>query len=872
MKYIFIWMLAMQKIITLLLITTHLLYGIDVDTQYLKQQISYNQKDTSYRLILAKYYIQNYDYTQAQKYLNEIKKIDPNNHKATILQKKLHTLLELRKSLGDIELWDIEAIETTLKDLLQKHKYTQVINIYTELEKLHTPISQNSYLYIAKAYAKTGKLHRAKLLTKIKDFPNDDGYLSLGVDISLAKDDLENAKKLYNQMVENYPKSNYTKEAKEQITKVVNQKANSIAKDLNLNNSQKKLFDYIYLLRSNHQEKKALKALNKYIDKNPNNIEAKLLRAKIYYWDGNLKQAFHKIYNIRTTSSESKALYANILYEKGDYIHALVYLPEAAKNAKDDKERYNLEKRAAFAYLYLHKDKEANRILKRLIKENPNDKTIIALHKKNALQSLLNEAREYHKANDINKALKLYKKYYIQTKDLNIAKEIAEIYYFNNRYKDSLPYYSSYLKKNSNDNLIRFHFASAYEHDKDYQKSSVEFEKILKDQNSKLYYLAKYHYAHNLMQLQNEKDWLKARKTLKSLNTQLETTKDEDAKKLTKFVHPLLKAVLGPVRKPTYFKDIVLTEGAKKKLNPDEVFSADDLIHTTKTPTAALLLHINNQKPKPTLRVSSEYVNDSIIKYINYKMAIEDFLVSNGIRYSVQAQRFYLEHKNIKKYQGNGIYVSAKNHKMTFTIGLDKFKDFTALMQEINYHTTSGIHDINLNFYYKNALFNNYRSCMIDTKDSVLHAGIYDQIMLENLNYLDIQLDINAYNDDNINLSAYLNYPLFHIWKYGLEHKIEFNTNFEYNTKTDICYTPDKTYDASYLLYTPKYNFKNGSIALGVGSGYSFSNKESLYTYSFKGDYNINKVATFEINCQRIQNSISYADMDYCTLNVIQDW
>ncbi len=865
----------MQKIIIYLLLLTYALYGIEIDTHYLKQQISYNKKDTSYRLILAKYYIQNYDYPQAQKYIEEIKKIDPQNQKASILEKKLHTLHQIQKSLGDVELWDIQGIESSLENILQNRQYDTLIYIYKNLQNEHIGLSQKSYLYIAKAYAKKGKLHRALLLTKLKDFPKDDLYLSLQADIALSKNDIQNAQQIYTKISQKYPNSYYTQEVKNNIQEALNNQTNRIAEDFKQNNSQKKLFDYIYLLRSSHKEKKALKVLNSYIDKNPDNTEAKLLRAKIYYWDGNLEQAFHKIFPIRLASNETKELYANILYERGDYAHAIVYLPDAAKKAKTKEDRYSLEKRTAFTYLNLHRDKEANKILKRLIRQNPQDRKIITLHKQNALQSLLNEARKYHKAKNLQKALKYYKQYYAKTDDLNIAKEIAELYYFDKKYKDSLAFYSAYLQKNPTDALIRFHYASAYEHDRNYEKSVPQFEQITHDKNNKLYYLAKYHYAHNLMQLQNEKDWLKARKTLKSLNSQLETTQDKDAKKLTKFVKPLLKASLGEVRKPTYYKDIVLTEGATKKLNPDEVFSADDLIHTTKAPTAALLLHISDlehQKLKPTISVSTDYVQDSLVKYINYKIAVENFLVSHGIRYSAQAQRFYLQHKNKKNYQGNSIILKAQNNKMTFSLGIDKFKNFTTFMQEISYHDTVGIHNINLDFYYRNALFSNYRSCMIDTQDSVLHAGFYDQIMLDNLDYMDIELNLNAFDDDNINLSAYLNYPLFEMWKFGLNHKLEFNTNFEYNTKTDVCYTPDRNYDASYLVYKPKYNFTNGSLSLGLGSGYSFSNSEQLYTYSLKGEYNINNVATFEIDCQRIQNSLTSDDMDYCTLNVIQDW
>ena len=161
---------------------------------------------------------------------------------------------------------------------------------------------------------------------------------------------------------------------------------------------------------------------------------------------------------------------------------------------------------------------------------------------------------------------------------------------------------------------------------------------------------------------------------------------------------------------------------------------------------------------------------------------------------------------------------------------------------------------------------------MIDTKDSVLHAGLYDRILLSNLDYMDIELNINAYNDKNINFTALLNYPLYTTNLFGIDHTIKFNENIEYNTKTDICYLPSKKYDAMYLKYNPKYSFKNGSLSLTLGSGYSFSNSEQVYSYAFKGNYTINKYATFEIDCERVQSSFTSDDIDYCTLNIIQGW
>jgi hypothetical protein len=48
-----------------------------------------------------------------------------------------------------------------------------------------------------------------------------------------------------------------------------------------------------------------------------------------------------------------------------------------------------------------------------------------------------------------------------------------------------------------------------------------------------------------------------ARKTLQSLKAKLDRTEPQKYKDLKKFVTTLLKTAMGPVLKPTYYKDIV---------------------------------------------------------------------------------------------------------------------------------------------------------------------------------------------------------------------------------------------------------------------------------------------------------------------------
>lgn len=865
----------MKKILFLTLLCIHTLYAIDIDTDYLKQQLKSDPKNVSYPLILAKYYIQNYDYQQATFFLKKIDKIDPANKKAAILNQKINAFKTIKRDLGNIDLWDMKSIETYFTNLINKKAYHPLIKRYETLTHLHIPLTNKCDYYATKAYALTGDLHKAKLLMKIKDFPKDDAYLSLKIDLLLGEGELENAQKLYETLLRKYPNSSYLDEARQQINHAIDTQTNLLAKSLQNTNSEKNLFEYVYLLLKKHKQSKALSVINTFIDKNPTSFQAKLLRVKLYYWNGDLEQAFHKLYAFRLKNQETKTLYANILYERADYGHALVYLPTLAARAKSDKERYKLEKRIAFSYLHRDEKEKANQIFKKLLKENPNDNEIKSLEKKNKLDTLLNKAITAYKAKKTQEALALYQEYYAKTKNEKIAKEIAELYYFNKKFNQAIPYYTLYLKKYSDDDLIRFHYASSYEQLKQYKKSIPQFHQIIQNKDPKLSHLSSYHYAHNLMQLQSDKEWLQARKTLQVLSKEIKKSTDPKTKALEKYVKPLLETAMGTIKKPTYYKDIVLTEGSHKILNPKDVFAADDILKTTKNLSSKLLVHAqdeNKQKTKPQLKLSTDYVHDSLSKYINYKIGVVNFLSINGIRYSLQAQKFYVNQKQKKSQQGNGISFSAQKKKIFVSIGIDKFRNFTSFTQKLTWNPTVGIHELYMDFYHKNGLFSNYRNCMIETKDSLFHAGLQDHILMDDLNYVDLDFNVNAYKDHNINFNALLNYPLFNFNAQNINHTIIFNENLEYNTKTDVYYLPAKRYDATYLKYNPKYNFKNGSLSLSLGTGYSFSNSEQIYSYAFSGSYDVEKFATFEISCERVQSSFTSDDIDYCTFNIIQDW
>ncbi len=862
----------MKRLLVALLSSLSLAFAaIEVDITYLQKEVQNDPSNVPYRLILAKYYLQHDNYTLAGKYTRKVLALDPKNRQALLLNKKIEQRTALQKLLPDTQLSNPFAIEKRLGRLERANRCRNFLAIYEKLGEASVDTTDITRRDAALCYAKEGKYDQAEQILQKNRFAADEKLIVTQALLSLSRNDLRKAKQLQAMLKKRYPSSRYTAYLKRKILHAESAQANEAAQKAFSKNSLKALQDYIYLLSQQKKDAEAIRAAERFIAKNPKNRDAKILLAKLYYWHGKLDKAFHTLYPLRLTNNETKKLYANILYERHDYTHALYYLPALAAKERDPAQRYNLRKRTAFAYAYTGEKQKAKALFHKLLKEHPEDHEILQFQNQYENRLLLEHAIAAYRAKRFPEALQYYHDYYDRTKDPKIAKEIAEIYYFKQQYAESFPYFQAYLGNYPSDLLITFHLASALEKEKRYRDSIPYLERVAEEAQGELQLLGTYHHAYALMQLQNDADWLKARHALQRLEQKLSATPPSAYGDLKKYVALLLKKAMGPVQKPTYYKDIVLTEGAKKDLDTEAVFSDVNFYSTTK-PSLKTLLHITHEKVKPYVVLTMESADDSQTAYVGYQAKVANLMAIRGIRYSAVAKKYRFGFKSDPKTTGKGFFLQAGTRTMRLGLGIEQIGDLNTLVPTFVWSPVYGIHTFYIEAAYRNGIFSNYRRCMLDNDIRVMHLGIYDKILMENLSYTELALNINAYDDHNTNLYATINVPLYSTAFMGMTHAIYLNENIDYNTKTDVCYHPSKLYDSTYLKYRPKFTFKNGSIEVGLGKGYSFQNGEAITSYMLKGDYRVKNLAKFEINCEQLQSSFTTDDILYCTFNIIQGW
>ncbi len=814
--------MIMRKVVIGLLSLFSMAYSIEIDVAFVKSQVEANHGDVGNRLLLAKHYMQQKEYTSAQKYLDEIIAINPKETKAFVLKKRLLLLLSLEKMSGNKKL----SIVNALGYLNRQNAYKNLISWYEKAKQEEIYLDDKARYEVAVAYFKLGEISKSSTL--LKNIKESESVTSLQHKIALAKSE-----------------------------SLIEKGDSSVLKD------------YIYLLEKETDAQTVIKKLRHFVKEHPKSEEAKIALAQRLYWAGEVKKAFHTLYPVRTSSFVSKNLYANILYDMGDYTHALYYLPALIKEQKSEKERALLEKKAAFAYLHVGKEKEAKRLFEKLLKRYPKDVELRSYKNDYLKKRLLEKAIAYHKDKQMEKALDYYERYYAQSHDPKIAKEIAEIYYFSKNYKRAKPYFKAYLMQYPEDTLIRYHYSAIFEKEKAYKEAIENLEKIVKNPQAKEYNLARYHYAYDLMQTHEDRDWYKARDILTKLVFDLQKRDRGSEKDLLTFSRTLLKTAQGPIRKPTRYKDIILTEGSYKQVDPKEVFSMEKIDFISHPSSKALLR--KQQKDKVTLWMGTDYVDDSSVTYYNHKVGIDNAIVFDGIRVGSELQNFSFEGTN-KVFDGVGLFVKAAVGKWSFGVGFDHFEDFDMLVPRINWSPVIGEHALEIEAFYRNGAFVNYRNCMVKDEKNVYHLGLYDALLLEDLTTMTMGVDVNYFEDKNANIYASLTYPLYEVRWLDIEHRLLFNENMEYNSKIEVCSHPTDFYDSSYIKYQPKMRFENGYIEPSIAMGYAFNNKEEIYSYGLNARYTIESFVSLSMDCQQMRSSFSTEQMTFCRFNVMQEW
>jgi hypothetical protein len=372
--------------------------------------------------------------------------------------------------------------------------------------------------------------------------------------------------------------------------------------------------------------------------------------------------------------------------------------------------------------------------------------------------------------------------------------------------------------------------------------------------------------------MRKEKAWLKSQEVLESLLEELymseQTPQNSD---LIKYTELALLEVQKPMPKPVMYGNIILAEGQKKIIAPQEVFTMVD-IKTIDNPSLQSMFHNKNQQNRPNISLLFDYVNDDNLYHHTYGVKVDDIISVKDIYFGISTKKFYFK-SNRQKQEAEGYYLHSQKGDLSLALGLVKFQEYTNAVPSIGYKTTLQNHQLNFSLKYTNGIFINHRLCMLQNQTEVLQLNIYDKIILKNLDESDFNLEINTYDNDNVNVAASINYPLYHQQFHDYEHTIDFSGFYEYNSKQNLCYSAVSFYDISYLRIKPRLLLNSyGFLEAILGIGYSYENREVLATYGLNASVPLSQTIDLEVYCSHSQNSYSQNGYNTCAANIIYTW
>lgn len=858
-----------MRFLYVLLLLFSSLWAVEVDIGFFKKEVLKNPHDVNSRLVLARSYISESSYDEAQKLLDEVLTIDKKNQKARFLTKDIKKLKQIESLVKSGKLAKSSKLATYFKKLndAKQYKYStlfadvlqrnnialtpeieySLIESYIHLNSYNKAkilvnrsqiTSQNREFLSAKMYAKQGQNSLSEQSYKRALTEGDREDIVLGLyDLYIKQHKTKEAEALVELYQTKDSKSSISKALLKRDQNLMRKRVEILKEKYEQKGTYAVLKEYFYALDSVGEKEKSVSVLTQFVKKNSKDEVAALFLANIHNWSHKPKLAIAVLNPIvdTTKNRDILKLYVEMLLQSKQREEAYQYMKKLALLG-DDKSKDTLEKMQT--------------------------------------DELLAQAVSAHKAKNYTTAIREYKAYYSKTGDAKIAKEIAELCFVEKRALEALPFYESYLAQNPNDTQIRFRYASALDSLKLYAKAEPQYKAVAKAKDG-LYELSTYRYATSLIAQKQDVKWNHSRAVLQNLEQTLENQRSSrERNKLLKFTKATLNKVSKPMPKPTRYKDVILAEGQKKIIDTKYTLNGTEIITRDIASVKSMLTPINVSTKQPRQKdvtLSLHALEDETIRNVSYGIRLNNVTKAEEGSISLEAKKSRFKTEDIK-HDVDSFLVHFSYENFSFGMGMHNFEAFSDVTAKLSYHKIFAGHNMTFGLKSTNGAFVNSNACSIDNKINVVQFSLYDAILLSNLEQAEVGLTLNRYDDENINLNTWLEYPLYKFVYSNFENAISVSGSYEFNTKTDTCYYSAKFFDGNYIQTRPKVLLgKNGFIQGIAGIGYSIENSDILYNYGLSAQI-VLKLFDIRVDCRHYQSGYSPDGADECYLTAAYKW
>jgi len=455
-------------------------FGLELDVDYLRSELSKHPDDTKTMLLLAKYHLEQNQTRQAKEYLQKILRLEPQNSQAKELLRRLE-LLEQKRALAS----RYGSIAAAVDTLYAKKEYDKLLGYAPLL--LGEELGDEERFKLARAAMAKKRYELArKFLDGVADKEDLRYHELAGLachhlgDEECAKAHFErllqsdDAAAYIEPLLEIYAKEGRTQRYRELLL-LLKQKdptnpriakyestLKELERRLDKEEYERFLAEPTYQRLQNlvfryyrHDPYTILDLFRYYFEHHPHDQKALTLFGRIATWRGDINLPDDLLAKVaRSKNYEAKLLVGKALSWQGEYERALPYLLEVLQNG-DAKQRYEAKKAIAFIYKWQNEDQKAKKLFEELYAQNPKDREVKEAldilngdvrrwidYYEEALKSepnnsdyLLRLAQYYRLAGDIERSIAMYERYLkLRPDDLQIHRYLGDLYLSKKRY------------------------------------------------------------------------------------------------------------------------------------------------------------------------------------------------------------------------------------------------------------------------------------------------------------------------------------------------------------------------------------------------------------------------------------------------------
>jgi len=253
--------------------------------------------------------------------------------------------------------------------------------------------------------------------------------------------------------------------------------------------------------------------------------------------------------------------------------------------------------------------------------------------------------------------------------------------------------------------------------------------------------------------------------------------------------------------------------------------------------------------------------------------------ISKNVDIGVDAGYFFIEKKNVNKYEGMRYGLSLFWENFTFRLGLNNYTDFSEIVPTIKYENSYKKHSYLLEYTRQNALFYTYALCPYEKKIIANHFSASDYVNLKNNTNLWMNLQMNMSSNNDTEFTGQFDWRFYQdtLFTQNFTYYLALEGWYTSHSKESLCFYSPSFSDSTLVRIDPQYIFsKYFGIKGKLGIGYSVTEETQPFKYGYSIFGNPTENLSYTAGCTHSNAAKLAAGTTYhyteCEVNLGYKW